>query len=139
MRYLLLLMTILAQTLLALVGSHLVTLMLLSVWHSLKYLEVLDSTKLFNLGSETLGRLESGNVVRGNGDGGVLGDITGHLLGALLHDETAEAAKIDVVLMGQRRLDALHESLDDSLHLHLFGTGIPGDFAHDVCFCHNGL
>ena len=34
---LLLLMTILAQTLLTLVGRHLVTLMLLSVWHSCKY------------------------------------------------------------------------------------------------------
>ena len=34
---LLLLVTILTQTLLTLVGRHLVTLMLLSVWHSCKY------------------------------------------------------------------------------------------------------
>ena len=75
--------------------------------------------------------------MRGNGDGGVLGDITGHLLGALLHDETAEAAKIDVVLMGQRRLDALHESLDDSLHLHLFDSGALSDFAYDISLGHS--
>ena len=40
MRYLLLLMTILAQTLLALVGSHLMTLVLFSVWHNNDVLQV---------------------------------------------------------------------------------------------------
>ena len=37
-QFLLLLVTVLTQTLLALVRSHLVTLMLLSVWHSCKIL-----------------------------------------------------------------------------------------------------
>ncbi len=35
-------MTVLAKTFLALVGSHLVPLMLLSVWHNPKILEVLE-------------------------------------------------------------------------------------------------
>lgn len=72
----------------------------------------------------------------GNGDGRVLGDVAGYLLGAFLHDETAEAAEIHVVLLGQRRLDALHESLDDSLHLHLLNAGAFSDFAYDICLCH---
>lgn len=57
--------------------------------------------------------------------------------GASFHDEAAEAAEIDVVVLGQRRLDALHERLDDGLHLYLFGAGGLGDFAYDICFCHS--
>ena len=72
----------------------------------------------------------------GNRDGRIFRDIAGNLLGALFHDEAAEAAKIDVVVVGQRRLDALHESLDDGLHLHLLDTGALSDFAYDICLCH---
>ena len=65
----------------------------------------------------------------GNGNGRVLRDIAGHLLGALLHDKAAEAAEIHVILVGQRRLDAIHKSLDDCLNLHLLNAGAFSDFA----------
>lgn len=48
----------------------------------------------------------------GNGDGRILRDVAGNLLGALLYDETAETTEIHVVFVGQRRLDAIHESLN---------------------------
>ena len=51
---LLALMTILAQSLLTLVGSHLVALLLLSVWHNDNILNV----KLFHLGYKALGGLK---------------------------------------------------------------------------------
>ena len=54
-----------------------------------------------------------------NGDGRVLRDIACDFLCTFLHDETAEAAEIHVVLVGQRGLDAIHESFDDCLNLHL--------------------
>lgn len=40
------------------------------------------------------------------------------------------------LFLGERRLDALHESLDDSLHLHLLNAGAFSDFAYDICLCH---
>jgi len=128
-------MTVLAKTLFTLVGSHLVPLMLLSVWHNPKILEVLDL--LFHLLCEALGGLESRNIVFGNGNRRILRDVAGNLLGALLHDEAAEATKIDIVILSERRLDALHESLNDSLHLHFLNSRAFRDFAYDICLCHN--
>ena len=127
-------MTVLAKTLFTLVGSHLVPLMLLSVWHNPKILEVLDL--LFHLLCEALGGLESRNIVFGNGNRRILRDVAGNLLGALLHDEAAEATKIDIVILSERRLDALHESLNDSLHLHFLHSGALSDFAYDISLCH---
>ena len=60
-------MTILAQSLLALVGSHLVALLLLSVWHNVINIKC----ELFHFLNKTLGRLESGNIVRVNNQGSV--------------------------------------------------------------------
>ena len=128
-------MPVLAKTFFTLVGSHLVTLMLLSVRHNLKILEVLGFI-LLHLRCEALCGLESRNVVFGNGDRRILRDVAGNLLGALLHDEAAETTEIHVILLGERRLDALHESLDDSLHLHLLNAGAFSDFAYDICLCH---
>ena len=129
-------MTVLAKTFFTLVGSHLVTLMLLSVRHNLKILEVLGFI-LLHLRCEALCGLESGDVVFGNGDRRVLRDVAGNLLGALLHDEAAETTEIHVIFLGERRLDALHESLDDSLHLHFLDAGAFCDFAYDICLCHS--
>ncbi len=52
-------MTILAQSLLTLVSSHLVALLFLSVWHNTKILII----KLLHHLNKTLGGLESRNVV----------------------------------------------------------------------------
>ena len=73
-------MAILSQSLLTLVSSHLVALFLFSVWHNFNYLNVKDKTLLvfdlgilaLHLGYEALGRLEAGEVVSADDDGGVL-------------------------------------------------------------------
>ena len=57
-----------------------------------------------------------------NRNRGILRNIAGYLRGALLDDEAAEAAEIHVVLLIQRSLDALLESLDNGLYLYLLGT-----------------
>ena len=108
-------MTILAQSLLALVCGHLVTLLLFSVWHSCKnvYL-ILNSCCSFLLlvhaVDETLAGLECGKVVSLDDEGGVLGDVTSRLLGAVLDDEATETAEINVLLIvGKTRADFLHE------------------------------
>ena len=66
-----------------------------------------------------------------NGDGRVLRDVACDFLCTFLHDEAAEAAEIHVVLVGQRRLDAIHESLNDCLthNILIFGRVLP-----DICY-----
>ena len=64
-------MTVLTKTLLTLVRSHLMTLVLLSVWHSLICFNWLLSV-LLNLCNKALSGLKCGDVVLGDGDGSVL-------------------------------------------------------------------
>lgn len=77
-------MTVLAQSLLALMSSHLVALFLLTVWHSCK-IKCCDMKKYsccllaFHLVNEDLGRLESRNVVSRDGDCHVLANVAGCL------------------------------------------------------------
>ncbi len=47
---------------------------------------------------EHLSRLESGDVMRGNGHGGLLGDVAGSLLGSVLHDEATETTEVNGLL-----------------------------------------
>ena len=63
-------MTILAKTLLTLVRRHLMTLVLLSVWHNCYYLRVVNC--LFYLTCKALSGLECGDTVLRNSDSGVL-------------------------------------------------------------------
>ena len=64
-------MTILAQSLLTLVSSHLVALLLFSVWHNTKIFKYLN-VKLLHFCNEALGRLEGGDVVSVDNQSGVL-------------------------------------------------------------------
>ena len=50
---------------------------------------------------EHLGGLESGDLVLGDDDGGVLGNVTGGLLRAGLDDEAAETAQVDGFAVGE--------------------------------------
>ena len=144
-------MTILAKTLLTLVRRHLMTLVLLSVWHncntiyrlnvcivalgssplsnrlmfadpSVYYPRYVVGT-LLNLACEALRWLESWDVVLRDGDSSILRDITSDLHSALLDDEAAEATKIYVLTINHCVLNALHESLYDSLNLNLLNAG----------------
>ena len=125
-------MPVLAQTFFTLVRRHLVTLMLLSVGH------IIMNLKLFvhYLLDEAVSGLESGDVVSGDHDSGLLGDVTGGLLSAMLDDEAAETTKIHILIFGYRFDDCLHESFNNCLHLSLLKAGVLGDLVYDVCLCH---
>ena len=53
----------------------------------------------------------------------VFRNVAGHLLRSSLDDEAAEAPQVDVLVRGQRVLDAFHERFHDLLHLRFFDTG----------------
>ena len=93
-------MTILAQSLLTLVSSHLVALLLLSVRHNSKWCFIcLMCLLLLHLVNKALRRLESREVMSLNDQRRVLRDVTASLLRTVLHDEAAKAAEIDVLLL----------------------------------------
>ena len=128
-------MSVLAQAFLTLVRGHLVPLMLLSVRHNIYNLKGL---RFFaHLGDEGLGRLEGGNIVGGDHDGRVLGDVPGRFLRAGLHREAAEATEIDVFTIGQRVFHAFHEAFHNALHLNSFNASAFGDFVYNFSFSHN--
>ena len=127
-------MSVFAQAFLTLVRSHLVSLMLLSVGHNINILEVF----LFaDLGDESLGRLECRDVVGGDHDGRVLGNVARGLLGAGLDGKAAEATEINVLTGGQGVLHALHETFNDILHFDSFDASTLGNFIYDFSLCHN--
>ena len=127
-------MSVLAQALLALVRSHLVSLMLLSVRHNYYFLKVF----LFaNLGNESLGWLESGDVVSGDDDGGVLRDVACGLLRAGLDGKATESTEINVLAVGQGVLYTLHEAFHYTLYLYSFDAGTFGNFIDDFSFGHD--
>ena len=64
-------------------------------------------------------------------DRGVLADIACRLLGSFLDDEAAEAAKIDILSVGQAVLDATHKALDDSHHV---GNRNAGRLMYLFCY-----
>ena len=127
-------MSILAQAFLALVGRHLVSLVFLSVRH-FKTTILLFYT-LFNVVDESLSGLERRDVVSGDDDGGVLGDITTSLLSALLDDEAAESAEINVLTFGERLLDDIHKLFDGGLDGDFFDSGFLCNLCNNFCLCH---
>ena len=84
-------MSVLTQTLLALVCRHLVALMPLTVWHSIN-----EFKKLFSLHHfyKLVGWLESWNIVLRNYHCSFLCNILSGLSCAMLDDEAAESTKI---------------------------------------------
>lgn len=56
---------------------------------------------VLNFLHEDLGGLECGNLVLGNDDGGVLGDVAGCFFGAYFDDEATEAAEVHVFAVGE--------------------------------------
>ena len=134
-RRLLLLMTILAKTLLTLVRSHLMTLVLLSVWHNCIILNGLY--KLLNLTCEALSGLESRNIVLGDSDCSVLRDVTSNLSSALLDDEATKTTEIYILTLDHSALNALHECLNDSLYLDLLNASRLRNLVYDIGLCHS--
>ncbi len=104
--------------------------MMNSEWIRNEYFLLLDCIE------EHLGGLESRDVVLGDDHRGVLGDIAGSLLSALLEDEATEAAEINVVIGGQSALYLIHECLYNGEGGCLVDASLLGDEAYDVLFCH---
>ena len=88
-------MTILAQSLLTLVSSHLVALLLLSVWHNLECL-ILNDFLLFHFLNETLRGLECREVVSIDNQSRVLGNVACGLGSTVLHCECSKATQVHV-------------------------------------------
>lgn len=88
---LLLLMSVLAQTLLAFVRRHFMPFSFLTARHNLGLYVFL------NAGQESFGRFERGNVVGRDFDRGVLRNVAARFLGARLDDEAAKASQINIL------------------------------------------
>ena len=127
-------MSVLAQAFLTLVRGHLVPLMLLSVRHNIYNLK---GFLVAHLGNERLGRLESRNVVGGDDDGGVLGDVAGGLLRTGLHGKATKSTEIDILTIRQGVLHAIHEAFHDALHFDSLDASALSDFVYNFSFSHN--
>ena len=127
-----LLVPVLSQAFFALVSRHLVSLVFFTVWHDIVFLVV----SLFDSVHESLGRLESRNLVGWDGDGDVLADVTACLFGPRLDDEAAEASQIHVLTLCHGVLHNFHEVLNNILDCTFFNAGFAGDLSNDFCFCH---
>ena len=92
-----LLVPVLPQTLLALVGSHLMSFPFLSARHNFYSLLHVG----FHLADKSLSRLKSRNGMLGNNDGGILGDVTGSFLGPFLHDEASKTSQVDILSIAE--------------------------------------
>ena len=92
---------------------------------------------LFDSFHEILAGFESGDVVSLDGDGLVLGDITGGLFSSVFHDVATETSQIDILPVNHGFLHSVHESLDDGLHAIFLITGAIGNFVDNFCFSHN--
>jgi hypothetical protein len=84
---------------------------------------------------EDLRRLESRDLVRGDGHGLLLGDIAGGLLSAVLDDEAAEAAEIHRLAGDDGLLHDFGELLDNTLDLYFLNAGRFGNLIDDFCLC----
>lgn len=114
------LVSILSQSFLTLVRSHLVALLFFTVWHNFKCLKIIcfvlnfhhcqahvarlaihcsTAALRFHRIDETFGWLEAGQVVRVNRDGGVLLNVPGGLCRSVLDDKAAETSQINVFLI----------------------------------------
>ena len=90
-------MSILPQTLLAFVGSHLMSFSFLSAWHNKETLLYVG----LDFANKSFSRLESRDRMLGNNDGGILGNVAGSLLGPLLHDETSKTPQIHIFVVAK--------------------------------------
>ena len=92
------------------------------------------SCRLFDVGHEGFGRLEGGNVVLGNDDGGVFRDVACSLLSAFFENEAAKASQVNVFTVGERLFDRCHKSFYDSERGGFVDAGLLRNGVNDVCF-----
>lgn len=85
---------------------------------------------------EHLGGLEVRNVMLGDNHRRVLRDVASGLLSALLEDEAAKAAEINVLFVGKSALHLFHERFNYCECCCFVNASLLGDVADDFCFCH---
>lgn len=72
----------------------------------------------------------------GDDDRGVFRDVTSSLLCSFLHYKTSESAKVDILILGQRYFDSIHEGLNGCKYSRLINPGVLGDFVYNISFSH---
>lgn len=135
------LMPVLSQSLLTLVGRHLVTLPFLTAWHIKVFLKLdnqlfLNILAVLHLAHENFCGLEGRNRVLGDGNGNALGDVACSLLRASARNKAAEATEEDGFTVHKGCFYNIHESLNGFLDSDLLDPGAFSNLVDDVCFCH---
>ena len=104
-------MAILSQSFFTLMSRHLMSFLLLSVWHN-SWIKILlndcFSGNLLNALGEALCRLERGDVVLGNNDGRVLRYVTSRFLSTLFQNETAKSTQVYILLVFETLFYSFH-------------------------------
>ena len=138
-------MTILAQSLFALVSRHLVSFLLFTVWHRSFSLTVLYKYPvpaelcLFYFSRKDFRRFEGRHLVLGDYYRCVFRDVAGRLGSAFFEDKAAEAAQIDILAALHRCLHYVHHSLNGCQGCCLVYTRSSRYLRYDFCFCHTRL
>ena len=91
---------------------------------------------VLDLIDEDLGRLEAGDIVLIDHDGGVTRDIPGDFLLSFLVDEASKSADIDILAAGHRRFYNAEECLNRSRNIGLVNSSFFSDLSDNVCLGH---
>ena len=124
-------MPVLAQALFTLVRCHFMSFSFLTARHNNDVCLFVNGLFLLHGIDEDLRRLESRDVVRGDGHRLLLGDVAGGFFGAVLDDEAAEATEVNGLAGDDGILHDLGELLDNALNLYFLNSGRFGDFIDD--------
>lgn len=95
-----------------------------------------ERTYLFHFFHEHFCGLESWDLVFGNDDSSILGDIAGSLFAAGLYDEASETTEVNVFTVSQRVLHNFHKLFDGDKYVGLVDACSFGNFVNDVGFSH---
>jgi hypothetical protein len=131
-------MSVLSQTFFSLMSGHFMSLSFLTTGHSSK--DFVCLLKLFGFLHSVhkgLAGLEGRDIVSGDGDGFVLGNIAGRLGSSFFDDETSKTSQINVLTSHHGILDRRHKHFNDGLHTVLVKTGLVGNLIHDISFSHS--
>lgn len=91
----------------------------------------------FDLVFEFFAGFEFRDVVCGNHDGGVLGDIATGFLGAAHNLESTKTTEIYVLTVGHGVLDGGHHLLNNVEGCGFVDTSFLVNLRYDFCFCHD--
>ncbi len=91
-------MPVLPQTLFTFVGSHFMSLTLLSAWHFLLIYRDNLFNVCFNLVHKGFCRFKRRDIMGRNDECGILGNIPGRFLCPFLNNETTESSQVNVLV-----------------------------------------